>query len=483
MATVSSIGIGSNLPLSSLLDDLEKSEKSKLTLIESRQTLAEARISGYGTFKSALETYQNAAKKLMSNDTWGAAKFSLGTSGVIGVQTTSKAVNGDYSVTVNRLAQAQSLASKGQAKQDVAIGTGTITFEFGTVTGYDETSGTYVDPEYTANADKTKSITIDSSNNSLQGIRDAINKADMGVTASIVNDGSGTPYRLVLTSKETGEASTMRITGSSPELQALVGYDPESTTQPSGVTETMRATNASLTINGMAVTSASNTIKEAIQGVTLTAVSVGTSTLKVTRDTDSMVTAVKDFVSAYNKLQSTISDLTAFDAEAGTNAALTGDGTVRNIQVQIRSVLNTPQGTDSGAFSMLSDIGVEFENDGTMSVDEEKLKEAIGDSLTGVQQLFAGTGGTAGTGGFARAISDKVTELTQTKGTLTLAQEGAKQQLDDLDDQYEAMEARIDATIERYRAQFTALDALVAQMNSTSSYLTQQFQAMNNNSK
>ncbi|MBY4898497.1 flagellar filament capping protein FliD [Cupriavidus sp. AU9028] len=476
---VSAIGLGSNLPLADLLDDLEAAERGKLKMIESRQDLAEARISAFGKFKGALEAYQTAAKKLLSNDTWGAAKTSLGTSGVIGVQATSKAVNGDYSITVNRLAQAQSVATKGIAKQDVAIGTGTIKFEFGTVTGYDETSGTYVDPAYTANADKTKTITISEGNNTLQGIRDEINKANIGVTASIVNDGSGTPYRLVLRSNETGEASTMRITGSSPALQGVVGYDPEATTQPSGATETVRATNASLTINGMAVTSPSNTMKEAIQGVTLTAVSVGTSTLKVTRDTDTMTTAVEGFVKAYNSLQSTISELTAFNADEGTNAALTGDGTVRNIQVQMRSVLNTTMGSDP-AFRMLSDVGIEFELDGTLSLDKEALTEAIGENLGGVQKLFAGDGTT---GGFARAVSDKVTELNRTQGTLTLALEGADRQLEDLEDQYEIEEARVEATIARYRAQFTALDALVAQMNSTSSYLSQQFEAMSNSGK
>lgn len=474
---VSAIGIGSNLPLADLLDDLEAAERGKLKQIESRQDLAEARISAYGKFKGALEAYQTAAKKLLSNDTWGAAKTSLGTSGVIGVQATSKAVDGDYSITVNRLATAQSLATKGVAKSDVAIGTGTIKFEFGTVTGYDETSGTYVDPAYTANADKTKSITITEGNNTLQGIRDEINKANIGVTASIVNDGSGTPYRIVLTSKETGEASTMRITGSSPALQGLVGYDPEAATQASGVTETVRGVNANLTINGMAVTSTTNTMKEAIQGVTLTAVSLGTSTLKVTRDTDTMVSAVEAFAKAYNSLQTTIADITAFNADEGTNAALTGDGTVRNIQVQMRSLMNTPQG---GAFSMLSDLGVEFEIDGTLSVDKEALTTAIGDNLNGVQQLFAGDGKT---GGFARAVSDKVTELNKTQGSLTLAVASADRQLEDLADQYELEEARVESTIERYRAQFAAMDALVAQMNSTSSYLTQQFEAMSNSGK
>lgn len=475
---VSSIGIGSGLPLSSLLDDLEAAENSKLKVIESRQAYAEAKISGYGSFKSALEAYQKAAKAMMSNDTWSAAKTSLGTSGIIGVAATAKAVNGDYSITVNRLAQAQSLASKGFAETKSTVGTGTLKFEFGTTTGYDETSGTYVDPEFTPVASKTKSITIDSSNNTLQGMRDAINKADMGVTASIVNDGSGTPYRLVLTSKETGEASTMRITGTGTVANA-VSYDPEAATQASGVTETLRGTNAKATINGMVVTSTSNTFKEAIQGVTLTAVSVGTSTLKVTRDTAAMKNAADDFVNAYNKLQSTIGDLTAFDVDEETSSALTGDGTLRNIQVQLRTIMNTPQG-GSSAYKMLSDVGISFQLDGTMAVNEEKFTAAVENNLAGMQQLFAGDGTTGGVG---RALSDKITSYTRAGGSLTVATEGAKTQKDDLKELYDTTEERIEATIARYRAQFAALDTLVSQMNNTSNYLTQQFNAMNGSNK
>lgn len=477
---VTSIGIGSNLPLATLLENLEKAENTKLTAVKDRLDVADAKISGYGSYKSALEAYQKAAKALASNDTWGSIKTSLGTSGIIGITGSAKAAEGNYTVTVKQLAQSHTVAAKGVANQNTVVGTGTLTFEFGKVSGFDKDTGTYVDPEFTPTAGSTKTVTIDTSTNSLQGIRDAINKADIGVTASIVNDGSGTPYRLVMTSKETGETSTMRITGSTPALNGAIGYDPEAVTQPSGATETQRGTNANLTINGLEFNSKSNTLTEAIPGATVNAVAVGTTTLKLTKDTAAMTTAVENFVKAYNTLQTTVADLTSFDTEEGTNAALTGDSTVRGIQVQMRNILSTSEGGSDAVFNLLGEIGVSFQLDGTMAVDNDKLATAMTDNLAGVQKLFAGDGAT---GGVARAIDKSITEATRTGGMLSLAQEGVKSQVGDLKDLYTVTQDRIAATMERYNTQFKALDLLVSQMNQTSSYLTQQFDAMSGSSK
>jgi len=484
MASVSSIGIGSGLDLSGLLDKLATAESTPLTMIKNRQTAYQAKLSAYGTVKSVLSAYQAAAKKLADVITFGAVKATAGSTDVLTVSAATTAMTGSYSVNVTGLAQAQSLVGAGQASQTTAIGTGTLTFDFGNVTGYDNdpaspTYGTYVNPAFTPTAGSTKTVTIDSSNNTLQGIRDTINKANIGVSASIVNDGSGTPYRLVVTSSATGEASTMRITGSSPAIQNLLGYDPASTNQPSGVRETVRATNANLSINGIAVTNASNTVTDAAQGVTMTLNKVGSSSLTVTRDTDSIKTAIQAFVTAYNNLQSSARQLTAFDTDAQTNAALTGDGVLRNIQIRLRGILNTPQGGSTG-LTTLSQIGVSFQKDGTMSVDDSKLSTALKDNLIGVTQLFGGDGTT---GGYGRQISDAIDGFNATDGALKSATDGVTKTLKDLANDYTSTEDRVNATIERYRTQFTQLDLLVAQMNSTSSYLTQQFNALSNSTK
>jgi len=481
--TISSIGIGSNLQLGDLLDQLSAAERVPLKALQNQNAAYQAKLSGYGTIKSMLSAFQASAKSLAKPDTFSAVKAQVGNSDVMTVAAGSNAVPGDFTVNVKRLAQAQSLAGAGQAKQDVAIGTGTLTFDFGVTGGYDDnpsspTYGQYVNPTFTATPDASKTVKIDSSNQTLQGIRDAINKANIGVKASIINDGSGTPYRLILNSEKTGEAMSMRITGSSPELQALVGYDPVAGPQAGGMKETMRALNASLTINDIAVTSASNVVTDAAQGVTMTLKKTGTTSMSISQDLDSIKAAVQGLASAYNNIQAAAKQLTAFDVKAGTKAALTGDAVLRGIQSTLRAILNTPEdGMAANAPNTLAQIGVTLQKDGTMAIDTKKLDAALGANLNDVAALFGGDGTK---GGFARRLSDAVDRVTGTNGALSAATSGIEKSMKDLSKQYDAMSARADATVERYRKQFTELDKVVAEMNRTSSYLTQQFAALNN---
>ncbi len=322
MAALDFLGIGSNMQLGTLLDQLATAERLPLKALETQNTAYQAKLSGYGTIKSMLSAFQASANSLAKLDTFGAVKAQVSNSDVMTVATGVNAIAGNYNVNVKSLAQAQSLAGAGQLKQDAVIGTGTLTFEFGVTGGYDAdpaspTYGTYVNPTFTPTADSAKTVTIDSSNQTLQGIRDAINKANMGVKASIINDGSGTPYRLVLNSEKTGEAMSMRITGSSPELQALAGYDPVAGPQPGGMKEVVRATNAQLTINDIAITSASNVVTDAAQGVTMTLKKTGTTSMTLTQDLDSIKAAVQGLATAYNNLQSATKQLTAFERYQG----------------------------------------------------------------------------------------------------------------------------------------------------------------------
>ena len=308
MAGISSLGVGSNLQLSDLLDKLAEAERVPLAVLQKQQAAYKTKLSAYGSIKSLLTSFQATAKSLAKLETFGAVKAQVSNADIMGVTAGNNAVPGDLSVSVTRLASNQSLAGAGQVKQDVAIGTGTITFDFGVTTGYDDnpaspTYGTYVNPTFTPTADASKTVTIAAGSNSLQGIRDAINKANIGVKASIINDGSGAPYRLILNSEKTGEAMSMRISGSSPELQGLVGYDPVAGPQPGGMKETVRATNAALTVNGIAITSASNTVTDAAQGMTMTLKKTGSTSVSVTQDSEAIKNAVQAMVTAYNNGQ------------------------------------------------------------------------------------------------------------------------------------------------------------------------------------
>src|SRR5450830_1935872 len=341
-ATITSLGVGSGLDLDSILTSLEESkEASLLTPITNQETSVNAEISAYGTLTSALTKLQTAAEALADSSLYESLTTSLSGSGVTAA-TTSKAEAGTYKLEVTQLAQAQSLSTDGVTSKTTALGTGTLTLQVGT-------------------ADAV-SITLDSSNNTLEGIRTAINASGAGVTASIVNDGSDTPYRLVLTSDSTGTESAMTVTYTgTDQASSLFGYDGSS----SNMTQTVEALDAELTLNGISITSQSNTVEDAVQGVTLNLSATGSSqTLTISQDTDAIYDAISTFVTAYNSYVSSVDTLTAYNADSDTAGELLGDSTTRRISTELSSDLYTAIG--SGTFSYLSQLGISLDVDGTL---------------------------------------------------------------------------------------------------------------------
>ena len=472
MSTISSLGIGSNLDLSGLLEKLTASESQPLVAIQKQQASYSAKLTAYGTLQGALSTFQTAAKKLADASLFQGVKAASSASDVLSATASATGAPGSYSVNVTTLATAQSLVA-GRVTSAIALEyQGKITIDLGTVELGAFKTGTSA----------AKSITLEGAT-SLVGVRDAINNAtDFGVTASIVNDGNPTsPYRLMLTSTQTGEASTMRIAvtdaadsahptvpGNLKKLQDLLNHN-----GMTGLTQTVAASNAALTVNGITITSASNTVSEAVQGVTMTLAKTGLSSLTVSRDTASIESAVTAFVGAYNSLLGTAAYLNKYDTATKTGSALVGDPTLRNIQTSIRSVLNTPQ---AGELQTLSKIGVTFEKDGSLKFDATKLTSALASNPAAVKALFVGTGENTG---YGTQLSALVEGFIGTSGKLSSATEGVKATLKTLDTRYAASEVSMEAKVARYRAQFTQLDVLMSKMNATTSYLTAQFDAMN----
>lgn len=479
---VSSIGVGSGLELGTLLKQLETAESQPLVAIQSRATSYTTKLSAYSQVQSALNTLKTAGDKLADPAFFRTVKASVGDAEVLSATTSGTSVSGSYAIDVTQLAQSQSLVSAGQASAKTAIGKGTITINFGTIQGgtLNPATGQYTGASFDADAEREPAqITIGDSTNTLEGIRDAINKANAGVTASVVNDGSGTPYRLVLVSAQSGEASTMQVSvAGDAALQNLLAYDPAGT-------QTMKQTtvgqDARLNVNGIDIVSASNTVQEGIQGTALTLAKTGTSSLKLTSDTSAVSTAITTFVNAYNSLQSTASKLTAYNADTKTGAALMGDQTLRNVLTRVRQTLTGAQDGGPNDMKVLSEIGVSFQKDGTLAIDSAKLAGALSKNLEGVAGLFSSA--TGSTGGYGKQVSALVTEVTSSDGALTIATNGVNATLEDLSDQYNAVQARVESTVERYRAQFTQLDVLINSLNNTMTYLTQQFDAMNAVSK
>lgn len=260
------------------------------------------------------------------------------------------------------------------------------------------TGGSYLGGGFTQDGDKASgTVTLDAADQSLQGIRDAINRAAIGVQASIVSDGSDKPYRLVLTSTKTGETSSMKISvngengaAGDPALQALLGYDPAGA---QGLKQTSAAQNALLDVNGVAISSANNSVTGAIQGVTLDVAQTGKSNVTIAKDNASVKSSVDAFVKAYNDLNSTLKNLSKYDPETDSAGPLAGDSTVRSIQSQLRGLLGTTVG--SGKLTTLSQVGITFQKDGNLAVDSGKFNKALTENFEAVSGLFAAVGNTS----------------------------------------------------------------------------------------
>ncbi|CDM24796.1 Flagellar hook-associated protein FliD [Castellaniella defragrans 65Phen] len=452
MASVSSLGL-SGLPLTDLLDKLKTNESQVLNTIKSRQTAAEAKLSAYSKLKSAVDTFQKAAQAVGKESAFGAVAAKSG-SDAISASADSTAIPGQYSIQVDKLASNQTLVYAGRADRTADIGTGgTLKI---TIDGTE------------------KSLDLSGKGTSLNDLVAAINAdKDIGVNATVVNDGTpGSQYRLLLTSRETGtqNAVTNITVDDNADLDAFLGYSGGGST--AGVT-VQDATNAELSINGIAVTSQSNTIENVIDGVKLTLNQTTTSAanLALTRDDSAAKKAVQDFVSSYNSLLSTIKTLTAYDTDAQTSSALTGDSLARTVQTRMRDAISGAFDATNG--TSLSKIGITTNpTTGQLSIDDTKLTQALSDNLDGVKSLF-----TSGTGIGSR-VDAAATAFTKTDGIFSTTTTGLSKTIEDIKKQYDATSDRIDQRMETYRAQFTQLDTMVSQMNTLSSYLSQQLSAL-----
>lgn len=456
---ISSLGVGSGLDLTSLLGGLKTAEQQRLQPLQVRNASYQSQLSAYGVLTGVVLGLQSAAGKLNDHALFQASKASVTGAGV-SASSSAEAVPGSYNVAVSQLAQAQSLATVGQTDKAAAIGEGgTITLNVGDN-----------DPVV---------INVAPDKSSLEGIRDAINGAHAGVSASLINDGSATPWRLVLSSDASGTASQISLTAVDgpgavgTPLADLLGYDSDA---GSGVmTETVAARDAQLTVNGIPITSSSNKVEGAIQGVTLTleATTAGAQ-VDVKRDATSARSAIDAFVSAYNNYRGKLNELTAFNgADSKSNGVLLGDSAARSVASELSSALGSQ--VSGGSLSALADIGISLQAGGTLKVDGAKLDDALASDPDAVARLFAGDPAASGDrDGVAGTLLGAISRLVDGNGLLTNASAGVQGNIDRISKRIDSMQERIDATVERYRQQFVKLDSLMANFNSVSSYLSNQ---------
>ncbi|WP_305966800.1 flagellar filament capping protein FliD [Marinobacter salsuginis] len=383
MASISSLGIGSGVLTSDLVDQLVAAERAPTEERLTQKTeQTQSLISAYGKLRSAITELRLPMRQLSAPDNLKAFSASSSNEEISVSVDSTKASRGTYSVEVTSLAGAQALASRDVfADRDAtSVGQGRLTLNVG---------------------DKTTNITIDSSNDTLQGLANAINDSDAGVSAGVIDTGDG--FQLVLSADETGTANAVSISvaddsvGTGTDNQGLSRFAFNSGMDAdSGLRETIAATDAVMEINGVEITRATNSFENVIDGLTFDLTATGSSVIKVQQDLGAVTDRVQGFVDKFNALQSTIDSLAGFNAEAGVGSLLTGDSTVRSIQNQLRQVLTrVVPGLENSAVRSLADVGIttNFETGG-LEFDRARFEEQLKANPDDVTALFAEQGRT-----------------------------------------------------------------------------------------
>lgn len=395
MATLESLGLGSGVLTTDLIDKLIKAERDSTDFrLDNRQELTEAKITAYGEVKSRMSKMQDAAIALSSPTLTGATTATSSDESILSVDTGLGAEPGNYSVEVINTAKAHSLATGAYSSIDDIVGTGKLVFNFGELE-YDSNGNV---TGQNANATRgTATIEIGDSNRTLAGIRDAINKADIGINASIVNDGTG--YRLQLTSAETGKENAFTIDALDASGEPAVGglSDFSFNENQPNLTQTSKGEDAQLRVNGLTITRASNEVNEVIKGVTLNLhnADVGkTVNINVSPDIEGLTGTLQSFVDAYNDLKEFVDDLSKYDAGAQVGGLLMGDSAIRSMMENLRSMISQPIVGLNGKYRSLTELGINTNKDNKylLDFDTNVLAKALTESRNDVVGLLSKTG-------------------------------------------------------------------------------------------
>jgi flagellar hook-associated protein 2 len=485
--SITSIGVGSGLNVTGIISSLMAVEAQPLTLLQTKASTINTEISAVGQIQSLASALGDKAQALASPTLWAQTTSSSADPSVVTPDTSGgNAVPGDYQVTVQQLAQGQTV-STGTAlgSSSSTLDTGTLTIQLGTWTAATPPAS----PTFALAGSSPVTITIGAGQTSLAAIRDKINASGAGVNATIITDASGA--RLSLRSASTGAASGFKIsaTEDTPATDPTAGlaslnYDPSSG-GASSMTLNQSAANALATVNGIPVVSATNKLTNISDGLNLTLgkVSATPVDVSVSIDTASMQKAITDFVTAYSSLNSTIHDDTKYDIgtapAAGTarkDSPLQGDATIVGFQNQLRAIVNTTS-TTSALFARLSDIGVAVQSDGSLQVSSSKLTAAM-QHPDELKKLFATQGTTDAGTGIAVRFSHLIDAVQAPDGALSTHVSSMRTQLSYNQKQQDDMQTHLDATQARLTAQYQALDTTMSKMNALSTYVTQQVALM-----
>lgn len=462
MAGTSINGVGSGIDIDSIVTSLVNAQKTpKQNQITNQKSTANTQLSAVGTLKSALETFQSALEKLNDSSSSSFAGLAVKSSNTdaLTAQLGTGAAAGTYKIEVKSLATSSKVATQ-YIDKSATFGSGTLTLTQGS-------------SSYKVNV---------SSGASLSDIRDSINTQlkSNGITANIITDANGP--RLVLSSSVTGAGSDISVAASGDSSLSVLNIDGANTqaSATAGGYISAPAANAEYTIDGLEMSSSTNSIKSAISGVEFDLVAEGKSTITVDTNTDGLKSSVQSFVDAYNTLMTSINSLTKVttttDSDGNpttSSAALASDSMTRSLLNTLRSEL-VGSSSNGGTIKLLSQLGVSTQNDGTLEVDSDKLDAALEKNFASVQGFFTGTGG------LLDRMSSSLDVYTKSNGLLDQRKASLNDTLSDLATQQTALDNRMDKLTTTLMAKYNAMDSLVAQLNATSSSVLTTLNALNN---
>jgi len=441
---ITATGLGSGLDIESIVRGLMSLERRPLDVLSKRQSEIESKISAFGQLKSAVSKFQTAMSPLQSLSKFQVFSATSSNEDTFTATGNSSAVAASYSIeflTANadhQLAQAHKMNSASFTDATFSTGAaGTMQIDVGT---------------------NSFTIDIDGSNDTLEGIRDAINDAagnDNLVTASIIKV-SDTESRLILTSNKTGTDNAISLTDNSGNVAATLAMTTKDAAQ-----------NAKFSVDGFLIERSSNVIDDVIEGVTITLKekSDSSQTLDVAYDTDSVKESVQGFIDAYNEMNSTLRSLRL--------GGLQGDNALLSVESQFRSVFNTRPTGLTTSLTALSEIGIKTTENGDLSLDSSELESKLASDYEGVAQLLANDDQ-----GFIFRLESAADALLDTEGLITIRQDSLDSQVDAIEDRKISIEYRLEQVEKRLRSQFAALDTLMSNLNATGNYLAQQLTSL-----
>lgn len=489
MASIQSPGIGSGLDVNGIVESLVAAESGPATArMDQKEADLQVQLSALGTMKSGLSEFRSTFSNLKTTTTFNSRTATVSGEGFEASAGTA-ANAGTYSIKVNQLAQGQKMVSAGFDSEAASVGSGELIVTVG-------------DSNYT--------VQIAEDANTLGDIRDAINStlSGEGVVASILNvdDGEGgTHSRMTLTSGTTGSDGEITLSigsgdGSGDEgddsgdggLGGVLGGGEAGEGEPAaepgpglqslidGMEELVAAQDAIVEIDGLTVTSSSNTLTNVIEGVTLDLLAVNedeTGTLTIAEDNSSFVSEIQSFIEGYNTLMGLLSAADSYDSDSQASGALFGDSVMRGFRMSMSTTLGYIDKSSPSSFSSLAAMGITTNESGQLELDESKLTTALENGYDDVVDFF-----TAEDTGFAQRLDDFVYSYSSFDGLVQVRLDGLDARMSEIGDQRVALADRVAKVEARYRSQFQALDLMMSQLSTTSSYLAAQLSSTSSDS-